>query len=233
MSANWEDPGQNDPPVAPHDGDNELWLVSYSDLMTLLFGLFVLMYAFAIQKDDRSLVMKDKLAKQFNGDVHTYVADLVTELKKDIVKIPDLQDIEVQENYEGVTIGFKTSLAFDSASSDLKPSMQAPLNQMVESIKARASKYAVIVEGHTDDRPLTSGRYKDNWELSAARAATVVRIFEKDGFAPSHLTAVGMGSSRPSAPNRDQNGKLIPENLERNRRVMIRIAIPGRVQIEN
>jgi chemotaxis protein MotB len=191
------------------------------------------MYAFQLQNDDRAVVMRDKLAKQFSGDVHTYVAEIVTDLKKSIVKIPDLKDIEVQENYEGIVIGFKTSLAFATASAELRDGMKTPLTAMIASIKEKAGNYPVIVEGHTDDRPLTSGPYKDNWELSAARAATVVREFERAGFESSHLTAVGMGASRPAAPNRDMNGKVIPENLERNRRVVIRIAIPGRVSPES
>ncbi|MES2964465.1 MAG: OmpA family protein [Bdellovibrionota bacterium] len=221
-------------PQASGEGDNELWLLSYSDMMTLLFGFFVLMYVFALNdKDDRALVMQDQLAKQFNGDVHTYVAEIVTDLQKAIVKIPELEDVEVQENREGIVIGFKTSLAFDSGDAELRARTKASLQEMIARIKEKAEAYPIIVEGHTDDRPLTTSRYKDNWELSAARAASVVREFERAGFESSHLTAVGMGSSRPAAPNRDVAGRTIAANLERNRRVAIRIAIPGRVSPES
>jgi hypothetical protein len=66
--------------------------------------------------------------------------------------------------------------------------------------------------------------FPSNWELSTARASTVVREFEKFGFDSSKLTAKGFGSSRPVSPNRDSKGMAIPENQEANRRVIVSIA---------
>ena len=81
----------------------------------------------------------------------------------------------------------------------------------------------MTVEGHTDDNPISSPMFPSNWELSSARASSVIREFEKYGFDPSKLTAEGFGSSRPMVPNRDSKGNPLEENQELNRRVIVDI----------
>jgi chemotaxis protein MotB len=87
-------------------------------------------------------------------------------------------------------------------------------------------KYFIKVEGYTDDNPIHSGVFPSNWELSSARAGAILRIFEKLGFEPFRLMAIGFGSSRPAYPNRDSNGKAIAENQSLNRRVVIKVILP-------
>ena len=84
-----------------------------------------------------------------------------------------------------------------------------------------ASTQSIRVEGHTDDGPITSLRYRNNWDLSAARSATVVSYLEQaHGVSPSRLTAAGMGSSHPLVSNDT------PDNRELNRRIEIVLEVP-------
>jgi chemotaxis protein MotB len=73
----------------------------------------------------------------------------------------------------------------------------------------------VRVEGHTDDRPIRTTEYPSNWELSAARAASVVHLFMDHGIAPDRLAVLGFGQYRPAAANTSASGR------NANRRVSI------------
>ena len=69
---------------------------------------------------------------------------------------------------------------------------------MVDLIRDREGDYVVIVEGHTDDTDIKSRKYPPNWELSSARAAKVLSVFEKAGIKRNRLVAVGYGDTRLS-----------------------------------
>ena len=73
----------------------------------------------------------------------------------------------------------------------------------------------IRVEGHTDNVPISTERFPSNWELSAARAASVVRLFEQQGVEPSRMAALGLGEHAPVADN------STPAGRNRNRRVLV------------
>ncbi|MEX0827352.1 MAG: OmpA family protein, partial [Haliea sp.] len=76
---------------------------------------------------------------------------------------------------------------------------------------------------HTDDDPINTPRYPSNWELSAGRATRVARHFVTQKIDPLRLKAIGYAETRPVVPNRTDKGKPIPENMAKNRRVIIRV----------
>ena len=118
---------------------------------------------------------------------------------------------------------FNGALHFVSGTANLNKESQYVLNRLVDIVKRTVKADSVSVEGHTDDEPIFSTVYPSNWELSASRASTVVREFEKYGFDPAKLTAKGFGSSRPLLPNRDSKGDPLKDNQEINRRVIVTI----------
>ena len=65
-------------------------------------------------------------------------------------------------------------------------------------IIALPKKYFLVVEGHADSRPITSGLYPSNWELSSARAGAVVRVLQSNGMTPSRMRAIGYADTKPS-----------------------------------
>jgi len=80
-----------------------------------------------------------------------------------------------------------------------------------------ASDFPIIIEGHTDNVPINTLQFPSNWELSAVRATTVLRLFADAGVGAERLTAIGYGETRPVEPN------LLAEGRARNRRVTIMI----------
>lgn len=95
------------------------------------------------------------------------------------------------------------------------------LNNTVKPELARG--YVVTIEGHTDDVPIRTVQFPSNWELSTARAASVVRFFIEQGVPAQKMRASGYADSFPKAPNRDEKNIAIPENQAQNRRVIIKL----------
>jgi chemotaxis protein MotB len=216
-----------------HEIGDEIWLISYSDLMTLLFGFFVLMYALSKTTTQQQQSSKEAIAKTFAGSYSTQDEVLAKELKKLAQKAKEneaLGQIEVTQPKDGLEITFRSNLLFGSGSADLNPEMQATMKILVEIISKNVNKAEIMVAGHTDNNPIHSVKFPSNWELSAARAATVVKEFERNGYVPHLLVAMGYGSSRPTLPNQDENRKAIPTNQEKNRRVVIKVVSPNVVK---
>jgi flagellar motor protein MotB len=113
---------------------------------------------------------------------------------------------------------------FDSGSATLSAQGKDILRGVAEQLKADKFKdYQITVEGHTDDTPIATPAFPSNWELSTARAASVVRFFLAEGLASSKLRAAGYADTFPKLPNRTASGAPIPENQAQNRRVVIKL----------
>lgn len=108
---------------------------------------------------------------------------------------------------------------FDSGSGTLKPEGIKVVTKLAETLKGYPDT-VIRSEGHTDDRPISTGRFPSNWELSSARATEVVRTLQKHGISPERLIAIGYGDTRPAVPNTDA------ESRAKNRRVEI-IVVPA------
>jgi chemotaxis protein MotB len=98
---------------------------------------------------------------------------------------------------------FQSELFFDSASDELSEEGAKQVVELANVIKEIGDKipqrirWILRVDGHTDSRPITGGKFKTNWELSAARAISVVKYLIKQGVAPQHLVAAGFGENQP------------------------------------
>jgi chemotaxis protein MotB len=216
-------------------GDDAIWLVSYADLMTLLFGFFVLMFFFANEdKKDNWEKVRKEMAEYFGGTYVNPNADLATEIEKVLQDTPFKDDLEVRVFEEGLEVTFRSTVLFESGSADFTPQAIKPLNLLVEVISSRlkALHARIVVEGHTDDRPIATKVYPSNWELSAARATGVLRLFEKNNIPTDLMRAVAFGESRPLFPNKDDNGVDLILNQAKNRRVVIRVIATMAPQLE-
>lgn len=213
-----------------HDESN--WLVSYADMMTLLFGFFVLLYSFSKIDGNKFEVIRKDLVKYFGGQVkqnpgvrktEQEIQDVIAEMgaEKSLIAVAHDSEIEIR---------FLGSLHFNPGTATLNKESAFILAKLIDSIKRNIKADSVTVDGHTDDDPVSGRVFPSNWELSAARASSVVREFEKYGFDPSKLTARGFGSSHPIAPNRDSKGEPIPVNQEVNRRVIVTIGFSRQVE---
>ena len=121
--------------------------------------------------------------------------------------------VKVLQNNRGIRIDIHDSLLFSQGSADLQPVALAPLTQITDALKQ--IEKPIQVEGHTDNIPIHNDRFYSNWELSAMRASSVVRMLEGTGIAGQRLSAIGFGPAQPLSENDTPLGRA------RNRRVSI------------
>jgi len=135
------------------------------------------------------------------------IADALVNFKSD--------ELTVTQKDGKVYVSLSEKLLFKSGSAEVDPKGREAIGQLATVLKAN-SDIGVLVEGHTDSIPIASGRFKDNWELSTARATSIVRLLTVDHkLQPQSVTAAGRGEFVPVASNRDADGRA------RNRRTEI------------
>jgi len=121
--------------------------------------------------------------------------------------------VEISAASGEVRLEINDAILFDPASAELKPEGANVLDRLASVLGAQGGTLAV--EGHTDDRPIATPRYRSNWDLSTARASTVTRYLIAHGVSPERLRAVGLADTQPREAN------ATPEGRARNRRVSI------------
>ena len=204
------------------DGEGN-WIISYADMMTLLCVFFVLMYSMANPDPKKYEEFKKETVTAFGGQYKKPYQQLVDKLQE-VIKQQGLEKVvKIEADETGVSATFQGTVFFDSGKTDLLNEGTTVLQQVGDVIRKEAPGFRVVVEGHTDDVPIVSNTYPSNWELSGARSARVVRMFESMGFDRKLLTAIGFADTKPLVPNRDAQGAAIPQNQSQNRRVILRV----------
>jgi chemotaxis protein MotB len=132
---------------------------------------------------------------------------------------PGLEGLDVSVEGGRVNLTLPEGILFATGQADLIGNAHRVLDRIAGIL--RQSQAPISVEGHTDSRPISTGRFPSNWELSAIRATTVVRALAERGVAPGRMSAVGYGDTRPVSPNDTEEGR------GRNRRVILVIHFKG------
>jgi len=130
------------------------------------------------------------------------IADMVEDKMKGWI---DDELIKVTRNDKWLEIEIKSSLLYLSGSAEVEPEAFPVIDQIAGILKNQPNY--IQVEGFTDNIPIRSPIYPSNWELSAARAASVVHLFMEDGVAPDRMAAIGYGEHRPIADNATREGR--------------------------
>jgi len=204
-----------------HDESN--WLLSYSDMMTLLFGFFVLLMSFSKLDVEQFEKARKQTTQFFGGEYQIPYEKLKKEIMKEIAIKNGSDQVHIEADEKGIAITFRGALFFDAGEAVMKPEAQALLENIVPVIKNQNKSFLILIEGHTDDDPISDSRFPSNWELSAFLASNVLHFFERAGFGKERLKAVGLGETQPIVPNRDEKGEPIKVNQAQNRRVVIRL----------
>ena len=207
-----------------HHGEGP-WIVSYADMMTLLFCFFVILTSLA-SFDPIVMARKSaKMAEHFGNGKQLQDGEEINGLGLEIGGHPNLKGIVNPIVKDGtLQLVFSSSIMFSPGEVEIENNFIKNVDIIVGLIKNKNPDYRIIVEGHTDNSPLSPEHtYRSNWELSSARAASVVERFLYYNFKPNQLVSVGFGDSRPIAPNFDKFGNLIKENQALNRRVVIKV----------
>jgi chemotaxis protein MotB len=143
------------------------------------------------------------------------MTEMARELLLALSPLVDQGKVRVTQTVRGVTVEISASVLFNSGEAVLQPLSLQVLTAVAQVLKD--DFHALQVEGHTDTMPIASPIFPSNWELSAARASAVVRLFAGNGIAETRLVAVGHGSNQPVATN------LTPDGRMANRRVSLLI----------
>ncbi len=222
--------------------NHDRWLVSYADFITLLFAFFVVMYSISSLNEDKYKILTESIEGVFQqqdrsikpiplgderikgqGEANAEAGQPKDPLESIAEQIRDQFDgllgdgqFKVRANEMWLELELSSSLLFPSG--DAIPHQDA--FDIIEKISNILAPYdnPVQVEGFTDNRPISTAQYPTNWELSASRAASIVRLLAMDGVKPERLAAVGYGEFRPIADNIDAVGRA------RNRRVVLVIS---------
>jgi chemotaxis protein MotB len=149
-------------------------------------------------------------SKKLKGTYDGLVATLKKELQAGQIQVKQLRD--------GLSVNVAQEILFDSGSAALDKNGQEILKRVAGQLKKNS--YQIVVTGHTDNKPIGAGlvdRYPTNWELAAARASSVVRLFADQGLAATRLLAASVADAHPVAANKT------PEGRAKNRRIEIRL----------
>lgn len=146
-------------------------------------------------------------------DIEAGLQIMAEEVRASLGELIELDSIRVRESPFWLELEVETDILFPSGSATVSAAARPVLEQIADILAPFPNP--IRVEGHTDDVPISTSAFPSNWELSAARAANVVRLFQGAGIDAERLAAIGMGEYRPIADNETVEGR----NL--NRRVLI------------
>ncbi|MGI6383466.1 MAG: flagellar motor protein MotB [Tissierellaceae bacterium] len=216
-----------------NEGGAPKWMVTYSDMMSLLLTFFILLFSMSTISSDKFDNIMSSFQNILSGsksDSILYDGDNLIDLHEELIQTEEMydkvsdyledqdlgSDVSVSMDSKGIFVEMKDAILFESGRAELKPEGIEVLKKLEGLISDFDNE--LVIEGHTDNVPMTSGRFPSNWELSTARAVTVVRyLSESLDIDPGRLSAVGYGEYRPIKPNDTA------ENRAANRRVNILI----------
>jgi chemotaxis protein MotB len=229
---------------AAHGGSEERWLLTYADLITLLLAFFIIMWAGSRADLEKFGRLAKALSQAFGvstleGEGGSMVGSgsglfeftqlsgaqrqfmyISEKLQKYASQEGLSESIAVNFRSEGIVITLSNALLFPSGGVEIGEESRGTMTEIADLIRPLPNE--VRIEAHTDNLPTNSPVYPTNWELSAARAAAVVRyLIENDDIEASRLSALGYGEQRPIYQNDTREHRLL------NRRADILILYPS------
>jgi chemotaxis protein MotB len=228
----------------PEHVNHERWLVSYADFITLLFAFFVVMFAVSQVDSKRMGRFTEAFSKAVGADIFPGKGDTILpamdedvrsagdkgggelpgELKRVEAALADLalktdalQGLQMLQRRNELVLRLSDNVFFESGDDTLKGPARAMIHTLAPELTKR--NVDVRVEGHTDNRPISTMRFRSNWDLSTARATAVIVRLADEGMIPSRLAAAGYGEFRPVADNAAEDGR------KQNRRVDLVVSV--------
>ncbi len=219
--------------------ESNRWIVSYADFVTLLFCLFVVLYAMSSvdqqkyksvahsistalntqtlkeKEDNINLVNIAEIIRSEKPPINSEFLVLKKNIREGLNGFFSNELISIKEDKDWIEIELKNSILFDEGSARLMHSGFEVLEKIA--LKLKPIPNIIQVEGFTDDIPVQNQYYPSNWELSSARSAAIVRKLEDFGVQSERMSVVGYGKNYPVADNKLDNGP------SQNRRVKLLI----------
>lgn len=228
-----------------HDNHvDESWLLPYSDLMTLLLALFIVLFASSTVDQEKLEKMSAVFNEIFDGGSgfmqHSSVIEqpnTVTDgiSKEEAAFIEDQRELqEIQERVdsfiavnelestfetqmtdEGLLITIRDSILFDSGKSEIKEDYNVIATELSQILQMDPARY-VVVTGHTDNIPQNNAEFASNWELSVMRAVNLMKMIieQNPNLDPKYFSAKGFGEFNPIATNETIEGRAQNRRVE-------------------
>ena len=206
------------------------WLVSYADLMTLLFAVFVVLFTAAQRKaipvrparstrgSAGEAVAAEAVAPGSSGIGAHALSDgraeaLYQRLGNLLGPAARTGNVSFQRLPKGVVVRMNEAGSFGTADASPLPAMRSALDQ-IAAIAGRSGA-RIRVEGYTDDKPIHTVEFRSNWELSTARAQAVLALLlAEPGVDPANLSVAGYGPYHPLASNETEAGRRLNRRIE-------------------
>lgn len=204
------------------------WLVSYADLMTIILTFMILLLSISTIAQTKFDLLIEALTGQKVGNLQ--------EVKVKIDEVVQRENLgaEVMTNIDdrGLTVQFSNALLFNSGEAELTARANQVFGPIAQHLVADLEpSYGLIIEGYTDDVPISNGLFKSNWELSTSRAIHVMERLAEGGLDRRRMSVQGFADTRAATSvdlhDRLKVEALTPAELDEaraaNRRVVIRI----------
>lgn len=207
------------------DIDTNAWLATYGDMITLLMCFFVIFFSIS----EVNIALFEDLKNGFESDItNKETKSPISLLAKQLDSIydnpvDDNLDVEVELINRGINIKLASNDLFRSGDAQLSRSGRKTVDDISSSLLSIVERYNLTcdIEGHTDDTPIRSYKFPSNWELSASRAANVLRQMIDSGIPKDQSRAIGFADIKPIIEPRDSTGSLVKGARAINRRVEI------------
>lgn len=222
--------------IEEHEGgggheSSERWLVSYADFITLLFALFVLLYALSNSNhvDQTRAMTAVARAVGVHPERGGMRPDMGDSGHSTIDEVEHLEAVQEQmvlalQNYpnsgitmkvdeRGLVISLSAAKFFASGAAEIAASQLPVLDAVIKTIAPLANQ--IEIDGFTDSVPIEGGGFRDNWELSSARAAVVLRYaLAHSWMSPDRFAIAGYGAYRSIADNSTEQGRALNRRVE-------------------
>jgi chemotaxis protein MotB len=241
--------------IAYDHENHDRWLISYADFITLLFAFFVVMYAISAVNENKYRVLASSLGDAFgrspSGDVavpqlttqalpaevkqrtlkqqqaieeQAHMTEVASNLLDVMAPLVKEGKVRVTQSRRGVSIEINANVLFAPGRAELERQSLAVLSAVAQ--RLQREPFNLEITGHTDTVPISTPSFPSNWELSAVRASSVVRLLAENGIEPARLYAIGREASQPITSNDTAEGRA------RNRRVelMILSGLPDTIE---
>ena len=209
------------------ESNAERYLLTYADLITLLLGLFIILYAISNVDASKYESMMENIGEYFGNENfvnpefkanYLDISDNKFTLKSSLQDYIDEYDfssnIRLIENERGITISIMDNILFQSGMAELSEQSRPILTKMAQLLKTLPND--IRIEGHTDNIPINTPEFPSNWHLSIARATNTAYYLMNDlGLNQERVSVVGNSEFKPLAAND------LPESRSLNRRVDI------------
>ena len=204
-----------------------LWAVTYGDLMSYLMIFFLMMFSFSMTKTDKSKSRKyeESLAniqKSFGGKTDAKRMERVRAQETESKMENNLKEsmaaggvsslVQIQSDARMVKLVLTEGVLFSSGAADLKEPAKKVLAPIAAELKKVPNR--IIIEGHTDNIPIRHGKYSSNWELSMARAYSVLLFMSEQGISAKQLAGIGYGENLPVGDNATAEGRAKNRRIE-------------------